>query len=195
MQRHGLVDGTRHPHYRPMTTGTERRALAFAAAIAALGIVARIVRARDTRPGPAAAAMRALDDQIARVDSARRAPRGARPTGRAGRGAAGASNGRSNAPVSQPSLVDVDVADEAALERLPWIGPSLAARIIENRGRCGPFGSLDALTRVTGIGVATAKRLAPHVTFSGRPSPTGATSTPGCQGAARGAAPPRRGRS
>lgn len=197
MQRHGLVDATWHPHYRCMTTGTERRALVFAAAMAALGMVARVVRARDTRPDPTPQAVRALDAQIARVDSARRsASRGTRSSSR---GAGAAPNGGrgavSTSAVREPIQVDLDVADAAAIERLPWIGPALAARIVENRGRCGPFGSIEALTRVNGIGVATAKRLAPHVTFSGRSSPTGASPTQGCQGGARGAAPSRRGRS
>jgi competence protein ComEA len=168
----------------------------FAAAIAALGMVARVVRARDTRPEPTPPAVRALDAQIALVDSARRsASRGTRNTPRgAGASPKGGRGGGSTPAVREPILVDADVADAAALERLPWIGPALAARIVENRGRCGPFGSIEALTRVNGIGAASVKRLAPHVTFSGRSSPTGASPTQGCPGAVRGAAPSRRGR-
>jgi competence protein ComEA len=54
---------------------------------------------------------------------------------------------------------------------LPRIGPSLAKRIVANRDSLGAFGSLDGLTRVKGIGVATRKLLQPLVTFSGRASP------------------------
>lgn len=187
MRCNGLVDATACSEYRRMATPAERRALFFAAAICLLGVGARMVRARDTRPAPGDAAVRALDAQIARVDSARKAGRsGARVSGSVGRGRGRATSGSSSPPKSsstppKPILVDVDVADVAAIEKLPWIGPALAARIVENRDKCGPFGSPDALTRVYGIGPGTVKRLAPYVTFSGRSSPTGAARIPGCQ--------------
>ncbi|HEX9564443.1 MAG TPA: helix-hairpin-helix domain-containing protein [Gemmatimonadaceae bacterium] len=180
-----------------MPTTAERRALVFAAAIAVLGVVARMARARDARPAPAPESVRALDAQIARVDSARRGGRAS--TAKAG--AAVGSGGRSagavpRPPASQPAVtpVDLDVADASAIERLPWIGPALAARIVENRERCGAFGSLPQLTRVNGIGEGTTKRLSPYVTFSGRSRPMSAAVGSGCQEAARGAAPRRRGR-
>jgi hypothetical protein len=68
-------------------------------------------------------------------------------------------------------LVDLDRADSAALERLPRIGPALAARIIADRTRHGAFGSLTALERVRGIGPKLAQSLAPVVTFSTGPRP------------------------
>lgn len=55
--------------------------------------------------------------------------------------------------------IDVNHADAAALERLPGIGPTLAARIVEDRTARGPFRSLDALTRVSGIGPSTVRGL------------------------------------
>jgi len=68
--------------------------------------------------------------------------------------------------------VDLDRADSAALERLPRIGPALAARIVADRRSHGDFGSLEALQRVRGIGPKLAQLLRPHVTFSGMPSPS-----------------------
>jgi len=62
--------------------------------------------------------------------------------------------------------VDVDIADAPALEALPGIGPALATRIVQDRERNGPFGSLDGLQRVKGVGPALAAKLQPHVTFS-----------------------------
>jgi hypothetical protein len=62
--------------------------------------------------------------------------------------------------------IDVDLADSAALDALPGIGPALARRIVEERDKCGPYGSLEGLERVRGIGAALSKRLAPKVTFS-----------------------------
>jgi DNA uptake protein ComE-like DNA-binding protein len=55
----------------------------------------------------------------------------------------------------EPRRPGGDVAD---LQRLPGIGPALAARIVEAR-RERPFGSLDDLQRVSGIGAATVARL------------------------------------
>ena len=55
--------------------------------------------------------------------------------------------------------VDVNLASAAELERLPGVGPALAARIVEARARDGPFGSLDDLRRVRGVGRATLDRL------------------------------------
>ena len=67
-------------------------------------------------------------------------------------------------------LVDLDRAAEAEIDRLPRVGPALAQRLVANRDSFGSFGSLEALGRVRGFGPATRKRLAPLVTFSGRPS-------------------------
>jgi hypothetical protein len=64
--------------------------------------------------------------------------------------------------------IDLDTATEGEIEGLPRIGPALAHRIIANRDSAGPFGSLEALRRVRGVGAATLKLLAPLVTFSGQ---------------------------
>jgi competence protein ComEA len=66
--------------------------------------------------------------------------------------------------------VDLDVATEHEIDALPRIGPTMAHRIVANRDSFGPFGSVDALRRVKGLGPATLQRLVPLVTFSGRPS-------------------------
>jgi competence protein ComEA len=69
-------------------------------------------------------------------------------------------------PAAPDALIDLDTADEGAIERLPRIGPALARRIVGNRDSLGPFGTLSALRRVKGLGPATRQRLAPLVTFS-----------------------------
>ena len=61
-------------------------------------------------------------------------------------------------PPKRPPL-DLNRATAAQLERLPGIGPALAARIIADREQRGPFGSVAALARVKGIGPATVKRM------------------------------------
>jgi competence protein ComEA len=144
-------------------TPSERRALLFVAAVAALGLGVRGLRAvtsgQDSdAPGAALAA------QMAAVDSAVTA--GGRPR-RAKAAAKAAPPGER--PSTAPEPVDVDRADAAELDRLPGIGPALAQRIVEDRGLRGPFGSLERLQDVRGIGPALASRLAPLVTFSGPP--------------------------
>ena len=86
----------------------------------------------------------------------------------------------SKKPGSSPSApsppIDLDVATAAELEALPRIGPALAARIIASRDSLGPFGSLEGLGRVRGIGPVMLKMLAPRVTFSGRAASSGGRS-------------------
>jgi len=72
-------------------------------------------------------------------------------------------------PRALTSPVDLDSAPESVLVTLPGVGPALAKRIVQDRARGGPFGSLTAFTRVAGIGEKTAARLAPYVTFSASP--------------------------
>jgi len=68
-------------------------------------------------------------------------------------------------------IVNVESATAAEIEALPGIGPSLARRIVEDRRNHGPFGSLEGLQRVRGVGPALAGRLVGRVTFTtaGRP--------------------------
>ena len=184
------------------STASERKALLVVAAIAALGVVARVIKSRHARPAPTTAEVLALDAQIERVKAARALAKGGRGTARVKNRDRSVSDSRTSQPSSQlasdpktRALVDLDTAGVATIEGLPWIGASLAARIVESRERCGPFGSLDALTRVYGIGEGMSKRLAPHVTFSTSSRPIGAERTPACSTSAKGAAPRRRGRS
>jgi hypothetical protein len=74
-------------------------------------------------------------------------------------------------PTAPTVPVDLDLADEAAIEALPGIGPSLARRIVADRALNGPFGSAEALGRVKGVGAVLQARLAPRVTFSGSARP------------------------
>lgn len=66
-------------------------------------------------------------------------------------------------------LVDLNVATEADLVRLPGIGPAKARAILELRGRIGAFGSVDQLGDVKGIGAKTLDRLRPLVTVAAPP--------------------------
>jgi competence protein ComEA len=165
-----------------MTNG-ERKALVFLAGVGVLGAGARLASAPARVP--TAAERAALDGQIAAVDSARHASRRGgdrtadqprRPRSR--RRAGGGDSLVERVPrtvIVGPSMesIDVDAADAATIEALPGVGPALARRIVEDRDKHGPFGSVTGLQRVRGIGPNLAAKLAPHVTFSGvaRPSP------------------------
>lgn len=58
--------------------------------------------------------------------------------------------------------IDVNKASEAELQRLPGIGPTLAARIVAAR----PYSSVDDLRRAKGIGAKILETIRPHVTVS-----------------------------
>lgn len=194
--------------YAPrVTTPSERRAIMLLTIVATLGVIVRISRAAHRTSLPAARDERALMAQLARVDSARAGSRrGASPGGRDGARAPRAipkSKAGNRGPQERPgtpardtahTTVDLDVATAAEIEALPWIGPALAERIVASRNRCGPFGSVESLKRVFGIGDAMAKRLAPYVTFSPESRPLSAAPAPGCESADRRAATRRRGR-
>jgi competence protein ComEA len=143
-----------------MPTQSERKALLFFAAVALLGAGWRVVRAAGVAD-PSAEDRAALAAQIAAVDSARSAGRH--------RSARGASSAKTTL-----AIIDVDRASAAELEALPRVGPALAKRIVDDRDANGPFGSIDALQRVKGIGPAMAKALEPRVTFSTSRRPTDA---------------------
>ena len=71
-------------------------------------------------------------------------------------------HGEDNPPVQPPSaqrsgslLVNINTADTATLETLPGIGPTIAGRIIEYRQANGPFGRIEEIMEVSGIGPAT----------------------------------------
>ena len=60
--------------------------------------------------------------------------------------------------------IDLNRATADELQLLPRIGPALAARIVEERERGGPFRSVEDLARVRGIGPRTIERIAPLAT-------------------------------
>ena len=53
---------------------------------------------------------------------------------------------------SSGAPIDLNLADAADLEDLPGVGPVLAERIVAHRESNGPFGSVEDLLDVSGIG-------------------------------------------
>lgn len=81
-------------------------------------------------------------------------PAGSAPSGAGGPNAAG----------DTPSVVDLNTADETALEGLPGVGPVMAQRILQWRADNGRFSTVDELGEVSGIGDKTLEQLRPLVT-------------------------------
>jgi len=74
-------------------------------------------------------------------------------------------------PVRLPSVellsqakVNINTADQAALEALPGIGPELAQRILDYRQVHGPFAQIDDLLDVPGIGAGILEKIREEIT-------------------------------
>jgi competence protein ComEA len=83
-------------------------------------------------------------------------------------GVAGVAPSAAAAP-GQPSvatpMVNLNTADQAALETLPGVGPVTAQAILQWRTEHGSFRAVDELLDVSGIGEATLAEIAPFVTL------------------------------
>lgn len=71
------------------------------------------------------------------------------PAAASGSSGAGATGGGPGGPAAR---VNLNTADQQALETLPRIGPALAARILQWRQKNGRFTSVEDLMAVSGIG-------------------------------------------
>lgn len=67
--------------------------------------------------------------------------------------------------------MNLNTATAAELERLPRIGPRMAARILAYRQAHGSFARVDDLVRVRGIGPKTLARIAPYLFVEQAPAP------------------------
>ena len=76
-------------------------------------------------------------------------------------GPGGGGDGTADEPTGP---VDLNTADEAALDALPGVGPATAKAIVEHRSKIGGFTSVDQLLDVRGIGEAKLEQLRPLVT-------------------------------
>lgn len=87
-------------------------------------------------------------------------PAGGQPAARGGTASAGSVAGSPAGPV------DLNSATAEQLDALPGVGPVLAQRIVDWRTQHGRFGSVDELSKVSGIGDAKLADLKPLVTVS-----------------------------
>ena len=68
-------------------------------------------------------------------------------------------------PAAAAPRLDLNRADARELDALPGVGPVLAERIVQQRGRFGPFRDLDELLVVRGVGPRLLERLRPRLTL------------------------------
>lgn len=128
-------------------TDDESRALAFIAGLLLLSAAVRIGAAREPVEIPAGGGL----DLAAHIDATR---------------AAVAAVERAARPLAPGERVDPSAADATELDRLPRVGPKLAARIVEDRERNGPFRSPEDLLRVPGVGPRMLEEVRPHLAFA-----------------------------
>lgn len=74
------------------------------------------------------------------------------------------SGGESGSEGTAGAPINVNTATAAELETLPRIGPTMAQRIIECRESNGPFGAIEDIQNVPGIGPATFEGLQDLIT-------------------------------
>ncbi len=80
--------------------------------------------------------------------------------------AAGPKAPAPGASAGAPETVDLNAATSAELQAVPGIGKVLADRIVEFREKNGPFGRVDDLIKVQGIGEKSLEKLRPYLTAS-----------------------------
>jgi competence protein ComEA len=131
----------------------ERRALLL---LLTLAVAGQGVRYLITRPGEAPGGVQLLATLGAESPGAQRD-----------------SAMRQGRPLGQGEKIDLDRAPAGEVARLPKVGPRLAKTIVADRQAHGPFGSLNGLDRVSGIGPGLLKSISPHVIFSGTVGQTG----------------------
>ncbi|PYS83125.1 MAG: hypothetical protein DMF67_10120 [Acidobacteria bacterium] len=79
--------------------------------------------------------------------------------------ASGAQTSNFSPPSEAAPRVSINHASREELERLPGIGPALAARIVEQRERYGPFRRAEHLMMVRGISERLFRQLRPYLTM------------------------------
>lgn len=82
-------------------------------------------------------------------------------------------------PLAPGEKIDLDMAPALEIARLPRVGLKLAKVIVSDRNARGPFGSLEAVDRVPGVGQGLLAAIRDQARFSAVPVRSEAGSDPG----------------
>ena len=151
-------------------TTDEHRALSFIAALLCLSAVVRFLALPEPVDVPEAggfdlgAHIEAVEAAVAEAEARER-------------------------PLEPGERIDPNTASAAQLDRLPRVGPALAARILADREENGRYRTLADLDRVPGIGARTLEMLRPHIAL--REGPFGADARSPGTARVRGSGPGR----
>lgn len=147
-------------------TSQERLALGVTALLLAAGVGARVLH-RAPAPevtGPdavAAAPLAQVRDSVAVADLRR-------------------------TPLAPGEKLDPNTASADELDRLPHVGPSLAARIVERRATHGRFRTMADLDSVEGVGPSLLRDAGPHLALAPAPAAAPAAKLAAVEGAGGG---------
>jgi len=157
-----VVGAVRNPGVYSLTDGARVKAAVDAAG----GL------APEAAPAAVNLAAKVQDGEQIVVPTQEQVEKGEVPAAAAGGGSGGSAGGTSGAGSSTPgsaasgapaAKVNLNSADAAALDALPGIGPSTAAKIVADREANGPFQTPDDLGRVPGIGPKKLDQLKPLI--------------------------------
>ena len=98
-----------------------------------------------------------------KIEVARRGP--ASPTLSSGTTTSSIPGATTSSATTPSAPINLNTADQAALESIPGVGPVTATAILEYRTQIGAFTSIDQLLDVSGIGPATLESIRPYVTL------------------------------
>ena len=153
------------PIVTPIPRVALRRAFSLGVAVFALALLAAIGRyAIGSSSAPAAASAQPNLSADAGADAGDADPNAVSADSPAERSSADAAEaGRPAVETLDDGgvIVDLNLANEEELRRLPGIGPVRARAIVDLRRRLGRFKTVDDLARLKGFGRATLRRLRP----------------------------------
>jgi competence protein ComEA len=90
--------------------------------------------------------------------------KGAAPPAGSVAAVSGGTSGKAGGAGAAGAKVNLNTADASALDTLPGVGPSTAAKIVADREQNGPFRRVEDLMRVPGIGTGKYEALKDLVT-------------------------------
>ena len=73
-------------------------------------------------------------------------------------------------PLAPDERIDPDRASAEELARLPKVGLALARAIVAYREKNGPFGGVEGIDRVPGVGPGLLGAIGPYLAFSAQPA-------------------------